>query len=263
MRFRLLLETNRRAFGNILPIDYQYAQSAAIYKILSCANKDYATWLHNNGFRTDSGQHFKLFTYSPFFISGFKQIGDRLAVLSDTVEWQLSFLPEKSTETFIQGIFSNQTFEIGDATSVVQFHVRNVEVLPSPEYQETMEFQAMSPIFIKLIKEDGRQEYLSPEDSRAGRLIFGGLKNRYKAFTGTAYTGSENFAFEVLSKPKSKLITIKKGTPEESKLRAYRCNFRMTAPQDLMRIAYESGVGSENSQGFGCVRIKKPPIIKD
>ncbi len=34
MRFRLKLEVNKNAFGNILPIDYQYAQSAVIYKIL-------------------------------------------------------------------------------------------------------------------------------------------------------------------------------------------------------------------------------------
>ena len=49
MRFKLILEVNRKAFGNILPINYQYEQSAAIYKILSRADKDYSTWLHNNG----------------------------------------------------------------------------------------------------------------------------------------------------------------------------------------------------------------------
>lgn len=38
MRFRLVLEVNRRAFGNLLPINYQYEQSAAIYRILSEAD---------------------------------------------------------------------------------------------------------------------------------------------------------------------------------------------------------------------------------
>ena len=35
MRFKLILEVNKKAYGNIIPINYQYEQSAAIYKILS------------------------------------------------------------------------------------------------------------------------------------------------------------------------------------------------------------------------------------
>ena len=51
MRFKLQLEVNKRAFGNRLPINYQYEQSSAIYRILARADKDYATWLHENGLR--------------------------------------------------------------------------------------------------------------------------------------------------------------------------------------------------------------------
>ena len=259
MRFKLTLEVRKNAFGNLLPINYQYEQSAVIYRILSYANLDFSTWLHDNGFPTTTNSRFKLFTYSPLKIGYFKQIGDRLAVLSDTVEWQLSFLPEISTDAFIKGIFSNQTFEIGDTRSVVQFQVRSIEVLPPPVYKETMEFQSMSPIFIKLKHEDNRAEYLSPDDPRAESLIFGGLKSRYEAVTGKRYIGPDHFAFEVLSSPRSKLVVIKKGTPEESRIRAWRCDFRLTASQELMHIAYESGIGNENSQGFGCLRIKEIP----
>ena len=42
MRFKLTLEVNKKAFGNRLPINYQYEQSCVIYKILARANKDYA-----------------------------------------------------------------------------------------------------------------------------------------------------------------------------------------------------------------------------
>jgi len=50
MRFRLRLYVNKQVYGNVLPINYQYEQSAAIYKILSRSGEDYATWLHDNGF---------------------------------------------------------------------------------------------------------------------------------------------------------------------------------------------------------------------
>ena len=112
MRFKLILEVNKRAFGGMLPINYQYEQSAAIYKILSGADEAYASWLHDNGFRLESGKTFKLFVYSRFKIENFRILRDteRLQIFSDTVEWQVGFLPEKSTEKFIQGVFQDQVF---------------------------------------------------------------------------------------------------------------------------------------------------------
>ena len=94
MRFKLILEINKRAFGNKLPINYQYEQSAAIYKILSGADEAYASWLHDNGFRLESGKTFKLFVYSRFKIENFRILRDteRLQIFSDTVEWQVGFL---------------------------------------------------------------------------------------------------------------------------------------------------------------------------
>lgn len=110
MRFKLLLQVNKRAFGNLLPINYQYEQSAAIYKILALLDKAYASWLHDNGFRLENGKTFKLFTYSRFKIEKRRVFRDkeRLQILSDTIEWQIGFLPERSTEAFIQGIFQDQ-----------------------------------------------------------------------------------------------------------------------------------------------------------
>lgn len=37
MRFKLQLEVNKNVFGNRLPINYQYEQSAVIYRILARA----------------------------------------------------------------------------------------------------------------------------------------------------------------------------------------------------------------------------------
>lgn len=96
MRFKLLLEVNKKAFGNKLPINYQYEQSAAIYKILSGADEEYAAWLHNNGFRLENGKTFKLFTFSRFKIGYWRlwREEERLQILSDTVEWQIGFAEE-------------------------------------------------------------------------------------------------------------------------------------------------------------------------
>ena len=258
MRFKLILEINKRAFGNKLPINYQYEQSAAIYKILSGADDAYASWLHDNGFRLESGKTFKLFTYSRFHIEEYRIIRnmERLQIFSDTVEWQVGFLPEKSTEKFIQGVFQDQVFEIGDTKSVVQFIVRSVEVMPEPNYSERMVFATMSPLCLKLRRSDGKMDYLSPTDARASFLLFNGLFDKYKLFYGKdcSYTFSE-CKMKVLDTPKSALIKVKAGMPEETRVRGFMCKLEMEAPVELMRLMYEGGAGSLNSQGFGCLRV--------
>lgn len=261
MRFRILLEVNRKAFGNTIPINYQYEQSAAIYRILSKADKGYADWLHNNGFKLENGKNFKLFSFSRFKIEK-RQVqaqDERIRILCDSVEWQISFLPEKSTEKFIQGLFANQIFEIGDKKSVVQFQVREVQVLPSPEFTTEMLFATMSPMCLREKREDGSTRYLSPTDALAPKAILSGLMSRYESFYGKPYTEALNFDFTALNVPKSVLVKIKSGTKEQTKVRGYMCQFRIKAPIELIKIMYESGIGEECSQGFGYVKSIKSP----
>ena len=258
MRFKLVLEVNSAAFGSQLPINYQYEQSAAIYRILSRGNEDYAAWLHNNGFQLENGKRFKLFTFSRFKIEKRQIISneERIKILCDEVEWQISFLPEESTEKFIQGLFANQVFEIGDKHSVVQFKIKSIELLPAPDYKETMEFTTMSPICLRMRDEQGKRVYISPAHPNAKSAILIGLMNKYKAQYGRPYIGSLDFDFCVDGEMKSVLTTIKVNTAQQTRVKGFMCSFMMKAPEALMRIMYEGGCGEECAQGFGCVRVK-------
>ncbi|WP_455587644.1 CRISPR-associated endoribonuclease Cas6 [Bacteroides sp.] len=259
MRFKLILEVNKRAFGNVIPINYQYEQAAAIYKMLSYADEKYATWLHENGFQLENGKQFKLFTFSRFKIEKrhiIKEEG-RIQILSDTIEWQISFLPEKSTQQFIQGLFKNQFFEIGDKTSVVQFRIRSVEAMPSPEFSKEMTFSTMSPLCIKFKREDGKTDHLPPTDIRSKYLLFNGLLDRYQSFYGKPLECTpDDCSMDILNEPKSVRITIKADTPEKHKVKGYMFQFKAHAPIELMQLMYESGAGSLCSQGFGCLKIE-------
>ena len=227
MRFKLLLQVNKRAFGNKLPINYQYEQSAAIYKILSSADLKYASWLHDNGFQLESGKRFKLFTFSRFKIPQRRILPkeERLLILSDTVEWQIGFLPEKSTDSFIQGIFQDQIFEIGDKKSVVQFIVQSVEILPEPDYSNKKIFtHNVLALCLKFHRIDNNTDYLSPTDVRASFVLFNGLFDRYRLFYGKEcpYSLSE-CKLKVLNEPKSVVVKLKADTREETKVRGFLC----------------------------------------
>ncbi|MDD3160813.1 MAG: CRISPR-associated endoribonuclease Cas6 [Bacteroidales bacterium] len=255
MRFRLKLAVDKYAFGNLLPFNYQYEQSAVIYKTLSKSDAAYSEWLHENGFQFNDKQ-FKLFTYARLNIPKLKPQGDFIQILCDMLEWDISFLPERSTQNFISGLFQQQTFELGNADAKVQLTVKNIDLLPSPEFSETMKFKTLSSICLASMRPEGGLAYLKPDDSGASELIRSNLLMKYKAFTGEDFPQDDfPFDFKVLSKPESSLITIKANTPEQSKVRGFKCRFQLTAPVELMKIAYESGIGGKGSLGFGMIGL--------
>lgn len=252
MRFKLLLRVERDVYGDVLPLNYVYELSALIYKTLSRANVGYASWLHENGFVLGS-KKFKLFTFSRLIVPSYGIQGDRIQVKSDRVEWYITFLPEKSTEKFVQGIFSEQHFQLGDRKSRVQFRVEHVELIPSPTFSGENTFETLSPLCVSIREESGQISYLSPEDSRIKGLLLSNLLNRYKAFYGADYCGCLDFDFQLLNTPKPVLITIKADTEQQTKVKGYNCRFKLNAPEELLQIAYASGLGEKNSMGFGMI----------
>jgi CRISPR-associated endoribonuclease Cas6 len=51
----------------------------------------------------------------------------------------------------------------------------------------------------------------------------------------------------------SKLVTIKEGTREETRIKGFECPFTLRGNPELMAMAWECGVGDHNSMGCGMV----------
>ena len=254
MRFKLTLQIQPKVIGSELPINYQYPLQAAIYRTLAKSDLEFATWLHKNGYQQD-GKRFKLFTFSNLIVPqyGIDKERERLVVKHDFVTLFISFLPEKSTQRFIQGVFKDRTFQVADYLSGVQFIVREIKVMHPLEYQPEMEFRTLSPVCISLRNDHDQMDYLSPNDPRYELGILTGLLARYNAIYGEPYSGEPYCHLQLLSEPKSTLIRIKAGTPNETRVRGYRYQFKIALPEELMLIAYESGLGEKGSMGFGMI----------
>ena len=256
MRFKLKLELLPNVMGREIPINYQYELSAAIYRILAKADQTYAAWLHDNGFAVD-GKCFKLFTFSWLFAPHrIDRERQRLVINSDTVEWHIGFLPERSTQQFIQGVFCDQGFQIADRISGAAFAIREVQVMRPLAYAPVMEFQTQSPICVSHRNEHGKTDYLSPDAPNYAEGLLTGLLARYKALYGCDYDGDVSIDFQLIGKAKPVLVKIKAGTPAQTFVKGYQCKFRLALPGELMRIAYEGGLGEKCSLGFGMINIK-------
>ncbi len=260
MRFKINLIQTQNNYSRRLSLNYQYELSAATYNILASGNEEFAEWLHENGFRLVNGKQFKLFTFSRLNPEKYRILrqSNQLELLSDRVEWHITFLPERSTQKFVEGLFQKRVFEVGNRHSVVQFQVDSIEMLPSPEFADTMTFETLSPVSVSRRLEDGRDAYpLNGEDFSntpwVRERLMQNLLDKYEAFYGTPYDGERFFDMMTLTEPKSALVTIKAGTPQETKVRGFLCRLALHCPAELMHIAYESGLGEGNSQGFGCL----------
>lgn len=254
MRFKLTLQIQPEVMGNELPINYQYPLQAAIYRTLAQSDLEFATWLHKNGYQQD-GKRFKLFTFSNLIVPqyGIDKERERLVVKSNFVTLFISFLPEKSTQSFIQGVFKDRSFQVADYLSGVQLMVREIKVMHPLEYQPEMPFRTLSPVCISLRNDHDKMDYLAPNDPRYELGILTGLLARYNAIYGEPYSGEPYCHLQLLSEPKSTLIRIKAGTPNETRVRGYRYQFKIDLPEELMQIAYESGLGEKGSMGFGMI----------
>jgi len=268
MRFKLTLENQNKG---LLPLNYQHGLSAWIYKTLNQGNTEFAEWLHREGYVNDYKQ-FKLFSFSRLLVPEFSIEGDRMRIRSSESGLIVSFYPIQSLEYFVSGLFNNQSISIGDKKAKAEFIVRTVEKVPEPEFKADMEFKTLSPVLIsyKYSKKQRYARYMHPGDELYGDLLVKNLSSKYHAFyakekvsdTGIATgdglldnTENINYSFELLSKPKSRLVTIKSGTPQESKLRGYLYRFRLRVPKELIRLGYYAGFGEKNSLGFGCTEV--------
>ena len=257
MKFIITLTVEHTKYGNRLPVNYQYELSAFIYHTLAHANSEYSAWLHENGFATDT-KRFKLFTFSNLILPSFKITDDRIEILSQKAGLIVSFLPERSTEEFIKGLFSNQSFSIGDRQSKVQFSVTGIELLPLPDFNNTITYSSLSPVCITR-RETGTDRiiYEMPDSPYASDALLMNLKNKYRAFHEKDTDSEIVFEYEPVSKIRSKLIAIKTNTAQQTKVKGYLFDFKLKTTPELAQIMYSSGFGEKNALGFGCVEVKE------
>lgn len=253
---------------NTLPLNYQYEFSSWIYRTIHNSNSEFGDWLHEQGYR-EGNKRFKLFTFSNLFIfPRWKRVEDRIVILSGKAEMQVSFYLEQAVEHFIVGLFRNQEFSVGDRAARAHFIVQTVETLPEPEFKEETEFRCLSPICLsQTVPGKDHPQYLSPRSADYELYFFDNLLHKYIAahnalgLNTTAGALKEQMGWrqpmrlKIMGEPRSKLVKIKAGTPQETFVKGFAYRFKLMAPPELLRFGYHAGFGEKNSMGFGCVEV--------
>ncbi|TXH22451.1 MAG: CRISPR-associated endoribonuclease Cas6 [Chitinophagaceae bacterium] len=263
MIFNIKLHRNKES-SKVLPINYQYPLSAAIYKILSKGDAGYAQFLHEEGY----GKGYKFFTFSDLKMK-YERVDDRLHILEDTAELKVHFQLPEASRTFVEGLFKSEEIVIADKKSKVSFQVQSVISLASPlndikHDNEIVQLMVRpdSIIVTGIKQENGNYAFKNPDDAEFIPSLIYSWRNKIAA----AYNQdiAENAILLIEIEPyknpfRSRLITIKADTKETTKIRGYN-NFklRLTAEKRFIELVLNAGLGLYSAQGMGCLEgVKK------
>lgn len=261
MQFRLSLAAQHSpAF---VPFNYQYPLSSAIYRIIQRADEEFARFLHNSGYG-EGHKSFKLFTFSDLQTT-FRINGDRMELPNKMVQLLVCFHVTEAAENFIKGLFMHQLLEVADRKSKTTFLVQQVEGMQplAAAKSNSLIFQPMSPLVVGRKNERGHYDYRSPLDDDFAECLVHNWVMKYAAAYNmeeeAAYPLKQQIDVAVLQQsrpPKQRLITIKQGTPYETKVRGYTgFTIKVKAPKEMLQLALNAGLGLHNAQGMGCVVV--------
>ncbi|MEM4203917.1 MAG: CRISPR-associated endoribonuclease Cas6 [Candidatus Methanomethylicaceae archaeon] len=239
----------------LLPCHYNELIQGLIYRNL---NSFLAQKIHDHGFvDPETKRKLKLFTFSRLIPEkkailekgNLKLFGDINLIVSSPI---VDFI-----ESFASNLLKKQCFQLGTNN----FFVVSVEVLSPPGYQARIKVRTLSPITVysTLRTVDGRKKtyYYSPWEKEFVTIVIENLKKKLRSLSGIEAQGGAIKPVSV--RPTDEKIIVYKNTV----IKGWDGVFELCLPPELFDIAFDCGLGSKNSQGFGCIEAYCPKIKKD
>ncbi|HSH34855.1 CRISPR-associated endoribonuclease Cas6, partial [Schnuerera sp.] len=131
--------------------------------------------------------------------------------------------------------------------------VKQLSVEKENVNSEEITIRTLSPIstYSTLYRKDGKKftYYFNPKEKEFAEMIENNLKNKYRAFYSEEPPESE---MDIKPLGSTRLSIVKyKGFI----IKGYTGKFIMKGIPSLLQLGLDTGLGSKNSQGFGCVKL--------
>lgn len=239
MRIKIILE-NINDERIKFPVHYNHLLQSFIYQNIG---EELAEFLHERGFEYGK-RKFKMFVFSRIFSKGLK-ISKKEIIFNREIYFFLSSPLEEFISKLAENLFKKSQFEINRN----QLTLKGIEVI-SPLFTKSKEkIKMLSPLtcYSTLFKKDKKKTYYySPFEKEFKDLIRENLRKKYRAF----YKKDFDFDFKIepinVNKNCEKIINYK-GTVIKGWLGLYE----IESEPEIIKFAYDVGLGSKNSQGFG------------
>lgn len=258
MRLRVLLDNPREAW---VPVNPQEQLTAAVYGLLAASDRDYAAFLHDEGYREEGGPRnktFKLFTFSGLRVPGHRRRvdgpADRLWLAPGPVEWLIGSPVADFLTHCATGLLAAGALRVGGAA----FAITGVETLPAPALAETTRFTCLTPIVAARPLPGGGTHYLRPatEGEAFSDALRANLLRKHRLLHGAAPADARfALAFDPAYLSRDPRGGTKLTTFKGIQIVGAFCPFTATGSVELMDVGYQAGFGEKCSTGMGMVEV--------
>lgn len=230
-----------------LPLHYNYMIQSFIY---SNIDEKLSRFLHEKGF-IDGKRKFKGFAFSRLLSSGRKVLSNRKEIF---VKPPFVLVVASPVDIFIESLAEKILKRNNLSLNQNKVYVESINVHVLPKFENSVTAKMLSPITVysTLNKPDGGKKtyYYSPLEREFSELIVANLLKKHRAYYRKNLNGSLVVEPARVSNRDEKIIFYK-GTV----IKGWMGTYKLKGSPELIRLAYDSGIGSKNSQGFGCFKI--------
>ena len=245
MRLKIAFEWDEQVF---IPFSYNHFVQSFIYTNL---DRSIAEPLHDTGIPLGK-RRFKFFTFSRLFSPSIKRNGKGW-LFKPPLSLYLSARDIHLLESFAIHLVKTEKVRIGRS----DIRVKSIEVIKPPDYSEEMIIKPLSPITVysTLLTAEGKKKtyYYTPFEKEFESLLRDNLRRKFKAIYGVEPQEEDDiFEIEPYKVNKNSEVIVKfKGFVIKGWMGLYKV--KMSKP--YFEIAYDSGLGPKNSQGFGMIEV--------
>jgi len=224
-----------------LPISYNHIIQAFLLKNISPKLADF---LHNKGYIYQN-RVFKQFVFSNLF--GNYQINKPNIIFQNEVYFWVTSPISDFLSQFAEALFKKELELCGQKVVVSSVEIKRLEIK-----EPYLKIKMLSPMTVYSTLTNGDKKktyYYSPFEADFTELIAGNLRKKYLAFYPDADT--TNFELKItplnVQKYHEKIIRYK-----DFIIKGWLGNYALTGSLEALCFAAKAGLGSKNSQGFGC-----------
>ncbi|ABR30225.1 CRISPR-associated protein [Thermosipho melanesiensis] len=228
----------------ILPVGFNKYIQALIYNLFSNSLRRF---VHEEGFR--SKRKFSLFCFSSILEKG--QYFKRMKVFNfgKNISFYISSPVTKLMENLVLNLLNGDKYFLGEN----DIYLSSVEVVYKEIAKDILKVNALTPIEVhQTYKENGRNKtkYFAPFEREFSKLINLNLKSKWEAF----YKENLDRDIEIISLGNMNKSVVYYGFGDKKYVvEGWKGKFLLKGEPSVLAFAYDAGLGSKNSQGFGFI----------
>ncbi len=227
----------------VLPISYNYILQGVLYKFIN--EESFADFLHNKGYLYNN-RVYKLFSFSNILENPLQIDRDRKQF---TFPKDINIYFSSVNNEFFQFVFNSiitmkDNIYLGTNTTIISRIEFINQVIGEKEI-----VAAMSPITVystlTSYENVKKTYYYNPAEKEFPNNIRKNLINKYHSFYDKLPDNDE-FNVRPIDRYKERIVNYKNFI-----IKGYTGKFEIEGSKELMEMAFCTGLGSKNSQGFG------------